>query len=134
MRSSNSVFNNDSVGAVTDEVAGIRSQPPTPLGAIYREISDAVNKVSEHVNTHPNIEPSVVQDFNSQLTAMVEGINAIGEAHHQLDYAKEILERKMKAVSRENSATGWIGGQHSGNQSVTINNAFGRVVGSFAEL
>jgi hypothetical protein len=81
MTNINGVFNDDLVGVVTDGVAGIRSQQFAPLGAIYSEISDAISQVSDHVNTHPDIEPDVMQGFNSQLTAMVEGINAVGKAY-----------------------------------------------------
>ena len=132
MMTMHSVFNNDLGGVGTD--AGIRSQQLTPLGAIYSEISDVISRVSDHVNTHPDVESDVIQDFNSQLTAMVEGINAVGQAYQQLDYAKENLEWKLKALSREEDAAGWVGGQDNGNRSIPVTNSFGRVVGTFAEL
>jgi len=124
----------DAVGkikATNNEVAASQSytSESNPLGMIYGKVEDSLQKVSDFVDTHPDIAPKKVQDFNKQLVSIIESIDAIGEADERLDYAQSTLDWELKAVSREQD--NWRGGC---DQSVSVANSFGRVVGGFSEL
>ena len=84
---------------------------PHPLGAIYGGVSESVQKVSDFIGANPDITPKKMQEVNRQLAAIIESVNAIGEANQALDYAKTILDRELAATGS--------------SQSVPVNNAGG---------
>ena len=93
------------------------SNKPTPhhLDSIYRDVSDAIRKVSDFIHENPNTAPEVMRGLNQQLVAVIENVNAMAETNQKLEYAMTILERELA-------------------QCVAVDNSSRRVFGSFEEL
>ena len=88
---------------------------PHHLDPIYRDVSDAIRKVSDFIHENPNTAPEVMRGLNQQLVAVIENVNAMAETNQKLEYAMTILEREL-------------------DQCVAVDNSSRRVFGSFEEL
>ena len=96
-----------------------------PLGMIYGELSDMTRRVSDLIHANPDINTKTEEDLNRQLAEIIKSVNTIGTAHHQMAYAKKVLEHEMSKIDTD-----------TGDQCAAITNfnPFGRVVGSFNAL
>ena len=103
---------------------------PTASSAIYESLeSIAVGtaRVADHVRAYP-----------ADTSAALESAQAIAKQYSDLtDQASKFADenRRLRETAAEvNKTAGWVGSNFSGGGGVSVNNSFGRVVGSFSDL
>jgi len=87
------------IGKVNNE-----AEASAAIGAIYGCVADALREVADFVNAHPGVTPDKIQDFNSQLAAMIRSVDTFGEANRLMDYASETLGWHLHAAAREENS------------------------------
>ena len=106
---------------------------PHPLSAVYGEVSDAIQKVCDFIDSNPDVEPHRVQDINRQLLSIVRGVGVIGEASHRLDYSKRILDRELRARSSTDTQATPCWGSNQVDDASTFN-TFQKIYAKQAEV
>jgi len=104
--------------------------PATPASAVaagLTGIAESTAKMANLLRANPGELRTVAESakaFNKQYSDLVDGIQ---------DYA-EGYQRLQETTANVTQSAGWIGGNYSNGGGVAVNNSFGRVVGSHAEL
>jgi len=100
--------------------------PASSIHESLQSIAVATSQIADYVRMNP-----------SELASGLESAKGIaGQFTELIDHASEYSEsmRELQSATQEAiKASDWIGGRFSGG-GVSVNNSFGRVVGSFHEL
>ena len=83
----------DNAVATVDAIE--QDNDPHPLGIIYDEVLDSIQRVCDFVDANPDVAPDTMTDFNQQLVSIIECVDAIGEADYGLDYARQTLDWEL---------------------------------------
>ena len=102
----------------------------TAASAIHeslKSVAVSVAQIADYARTHPLELPVALESaksVNRQFSDLVEDSQKFAESR----------ERLRETATEVSQAAGWIGSNYSGGGGVSVNNSFGRVVGSYGDL
>ena len=119
----------DSINKVKIGNSANQSTPtvPSAVSKGLRSVAESTAQLAGHLHSNPS-EIGAVADSASGIQKQFKDLVECAE-----QYAQSTNDL-MAAAHETTQSSNWIGGQYGGGGGVSVNNSFGRVVGSFQDL